>query len=143
MTGTQTFTIIKPNAVEQGNMGAILQKITDTGFKVVALKYHQLTTREAKTFYAIHKERPFFEEMIEFITRSPVAIAILEKENAVEDFRTLVGATDPKDAAEGTIRSMYASSITENAIHGSDSDQNAKIECSYFFPEREVYRNKA
>ncbi len=139
MTENKTFTMIKPDAVENGHIGAILEKITAAGFKIVALKYTQLSLRDAKEFYAVHKERPFFEELVTFMTRGPIVAAILEKENAVEDFRVLIGATNPAEAAEGTIRKLFATSIGENAVHGSDSDENAAIEGAFHFSGREVY----
>ncbi len=131
--------MIKPDAVEKGYIGAILQKITAAGFKIVAMKYTQLSQRDAETFYAIHKERPFFGELVEFMTRGPIVAAVLEKDNAVEDFRALIGATNPADAAEGTIRKLYASSVAENAVHGSDSDENAGIESNFHFAGREIF----
>ena len=131
--------MIKPDAVENGYIGAILDKITAAGFKIVAMKFTQLSKRDAEIFYAIHKERPFFGELVEFMTRGPIVAAILEKDNAVDDFRALIGATNPEEAAEGTIRKLYASSIGENAVHGSDSDENADIEGAFHFSGREVY----
>ncbi|BDW93252.1 MULTISPECIES: nucleoside-diphosphate kinase [Flavobacteriaceae] len=139
MTGNRTFTMIKPDAVENGYIGAILDKITAAGFKIVAMKYTQLSKRDAEIFYAIHKERPFFGELVEFMTRGPIVAAILEKDNAVDDFRALIGATNPEEAAEGTIRKLYAASIGENAVHGSDSDENAAIEGAFHFSGREIY----
>tara|TARA_R110002050_G_scaffold80899_2_gene173011 strand:+ start:34016 stop:34411 length:396 start_codon:yes stop_codon:yes gene_type:complete len=131
--------MIKPDAVENGHIGAILEKITAAGFKIVAMKYTQLSLRDAQEFYGVHRERPFFGELVEFMTRGPIVSAILEKENAVEDFRALIGATNPADAAEGTIRKMFATSIGENAVHGSDSDENAAHEGSFHFAGREIY----
>ncbi len=131
--------MIKPDAVENGHIGAILEKITAAGFKIVAMKLTQLSKRDAEQFYAIHKERPFFNELVAFMTRGPIVAAILEKENAVEDFRALIGSTNPEEAAEGTIRKLYAKSIGENAIHGSDSDENAAIECAFHFSGREIF----
>jgi len=131
--------MIKPDAVENGHIGAILEKITAAGFKIVAMKYTQLSLRDAQEFYGIHRERPFFGELVEFMTRGPIVSAILEKENAVEDFRALIGATNPADAAEGTIRKMFATDIAENAVHGSDSDENAAIEGAFHFSGREIY----
>jgi len=131
--------MIKPDAVENGHIGAILDKIAGAGFKIVAMKYTQLSKREAQEFYAVHKERPFFGELVEFMTRGPIVAAVLEKENAVEDFRALIGATNPADAAEGTIRKLFAKDIAENAVHGSDSDENAKIEGAFHFSGREIY----
>ena len=131
--------MIKPDAVENGHIGAILEKITAAGFKIVAMKYTQLSKRDAEQFYAIHKERPFFDELVAFMTRGPIVAAILEKDNAVDDFRALIGATNPAEAAEGTIRAKYAKSIGENAIHGSDSDENAKIEGDFHFAGLEQF----
>ncbi|SEM20133.1 nucleoside-diphosphate kinase [Maribacter orientalis] len=139
MSTNRTFTMIKPDAVENGHIGAILEKITAAGFKIVAMKYTQLSLRDAQEFYGVHRERPFFGELVEFMTRGPIVSAILEKENAVEDFRALIGATNPADAAEGTIRKMFATSIGENAVHGSDSDENAALEGSFHFAGREIY----
>ncbi len=139
MAGNRTFTMIKPDAVEGGHVGAILEQITASGFRIVAMKLTQMTRRDAETFYAIHKERPFFGELVEFMTRGPIVAAILEKENAVEDFRTLIGATNPEDAAEGTIRKKYAKNVGENAVHGSDSDENAAIEGAFHFAGREIF----
>mmetsp|Transcript_20613 Transcript_20613/g.66834 ORF Transcript_20613/g.66834 Transcript_20613/m.66834 type:complete len:140 (-) Transcript_20613:20-439(-) len=139
MAGKRTFTMIKPDAVENGHIGAILEKITVSGFKIVAMKLTQLSKRDAEEFYAVHNERPFFGELVEFMTRGPIVAAILEKENAVSDFRTLIGATNPAEAAEGTIRNLYATSIGENAVHGSDSDENAAIEGAFHFAGRETF----
>lgn len=131
--------MIKPDAVENGHIGAILEKITSAGFKIIAMKYTQLSKRDAQQFYAIHRDRPFFGELIQFMTRGPIVSAILEKDNAVDDFRALIGATNPMEAAEGTIRKLFAKDIGENAIHGSDSDENAAIEGSFHFSGREIY----
>jgi nucleoside-diphosphate kinase len=131
--------MIKPDAVENGYIGGILEKITSAGFKIVAMKYTQLSKREAEEFYGVHKERPFFGELVQFMTRGPIVSAVLEKENAVEDFRALIGATNPADAAEGTIRKLFAKDIAENAVHGSDSDGNAQIEGAFHFSGREIY----
>ncbi len=139
MAGNRTFTMIKPDAVENGHIGPILEKITSAGFKILAMKYTQLSKRDAQEFYAIHKDRPFFDELVRFMTRGPIVSAILEKENAVEDFRALIGATNPEEAAEGTIRKLYAKDIGENAVHGSDSDENAAIEGAFHFSGREIY----
>ena len=138
MSGIRTFTMLKPDAVEKGHVGAILEQITASGFRIVAMKLTQMTQDDAETFYAIHKERPFFGELVEYMTRGPIVAAILEKENAVEDFRTLIGATNPEDAAEGTIRKLHALNIQENSVHGSDSSENAEIEIKYFFDEIEI-----
>ena len=139
MTTNKTFTMIKPDAVENGHIGAILEKITAAGFRIVALKKTQLTTRDAEAFYSVHSERPFFGELVSFMTRGPIVAAILEKENAVNDFRTLIGSTNPAEAAEGTIRKLYATSMGENAVHGSDSDENAALESAFHFSEREIF----
>ena len=139
MVTNRTFTMLKPDSVEKGNIGAILEKINSSGFRIVALKLTHMTKRDAEAFYAVHNERPFFGELVEFMTRGPVVAAILEKENAVEDFRALIGATNPAEAAEGTIRKLYASSMGENAVHGSDSDENAAIEGAFHFSEREMF----
>lgn len=125
--------MIKPDAVANGHAGKILDQIIQAGFKVVALKYTRLSTEKAGEFYGIHRERPFFGELVSFMTSGPIYAAILEKDNAVADFRTLIGATDPQKADAGTIRNLYAKSIDANAIHGSDSDENAEIEGSFFF----------
>lgn len=139
MAGNRTFTMLKPDSVEKGNIGAILEQITASGFRIVAMKLTQMTRDNAETFYEIHKERPFFGELVEYMTRGPIVAAILEKENAVEDFRTLIGATNPAEAAEGTIRKKYAASIGENAVHGSDSDENAQIEGAFHFAGKEMF----
>ena len=139
MSGNRTFTMIKPDAVENGHTGAILEKITAAGFRIVALKKTQLSKADAEAFYSVHSERPFFGELVTFMTRGPIIAAILEKENAVTDFRTLIGATNPADAAEGTIRKLYATSMGENAVHGSDSDENAAIEGAFHFSGREIF----
>jgi len=140
MSGNITFTMIKPDAVEKGYIGAILEKINKAGFKIVAMKMTQLSKRDAELFYAVHKERPFFDELVKFMTRGPIVAAVLEKENAVEDFRSFIGSTNPAEAAPGTIRNLYATSIGENAIHGSDSDENALIEASFHFSGREIFQ---
>lgn len=139
MITNRTFTMIKPDAVENGHTGAILEKITAAGFRIVALKKTQLSKADAETFYSVHNKRPFFGELVEFMTRGPIIAAILEKENSVNDFRTLIGATNPADAAEGTIRKLYATSMGENAVHGSDSDENAAIEGAFHFSGREIF----
>ena len=139
MATNRTFTMLKPDAVEKAYIGAILEKISASGFRIVAMKLTQMTTADAETFYGVHKERPFFADLVKYMTRGPIVAAILEKENAVEDFRTLIGATNPVDAAEGTIRKMYAESITANAVHGSDSDENAAIESAFHFSGREQF----
>jgi len=139
MADNRTLTIIKPDGVENGNIGNILQKITDSGFKIIAMKYIRLTTEQAGKFYAVHRERPFYNDLVNFMTSGTVVPAILEKENAVEDFRKLIGATNPANAAEGTIRKLFAESIERNAVHGSDSDENAEIEGNFFFSELERF----
>ena len=135
----RTFTMIKPDATENGFTGAILQKINEAGFRIAAMKMTHLSTAKAGEFYEVHKERPFYSELVEFMSSGPITAAILEKENAVEDFRKLIGATNPANAEEGTIRKLYASSVGENAIHGSDSDENAKIEGDFFFSALERF----
>ncbi len=139
MTTNRTFTMIKPDGVENGHIGNILKMITNAGFKIAALKLTQMTVADAQAFYAVHAARPFYGELVTFMSRGPIVAAILEKENAVEDFRTLIGATNPADAADGTIRKAYATSIGENAVHGSDSDDNAAIESAFHFSGREQF----
>ena len=129
----RTFTMIKPDAVRAGNIGNILQMINKAGFRIVAMKYTFLSMDQAKKFYEVHAERPFYGELTEFMSSGPIVAAILEKDNAVADFRKLIGATNPAQAEEGTIRKLYAASVGENAVHGSDSDDNAKIEGDFFF----------
>jgi nucleoside-diphosphate kinase len=129
----RTFTMIKPDAFSKGHSGAIIDQIIKSGFRVVALKLTKLSSEKAGEFYAVHKARPFYGELVEFMSSGAIIAAILEKDNAVADFRTLIGATDPAKAADGTIRKLFAASIGENAIHGSDSDENAKIEGDFFF----------
>ena len=135
----RTFTMIKPDATEKGNTGAILEMINNAGFRFVAMKMLHLSSAKAGEFYAVHKERPFYGELVEFMSRGPITAAILEKDNAVEDFRKLIGATNPANAEEGTIRKRFAASIGENAIHGSDSDENAAIEGDFFFSKLEQF----
>ena len=139
MQGNITFTMIKPDAVEAGNMGFILQKIIDNGFKIKALRLTQLHKENAEAFYDVHKERPFFKGLVDFMISGPIVAAILEKENAVENFRKLIGATNPAEAAEGTIRKLFATSIQNNAVHGSDCDENAEIEANFFFSILDLY----
>lgn len=139
MTGSRTLTMIKPDAVRNGHIGAILNQIIEAGFRIVAMKLTQLTRSEAERFYAVHKERPFFGELVEFMTSGPIVVAILEKDNAVADFRKLIGATNPAQAQAGTIRAKYATSLEKNAIHGSDSDKNAQIEGNFHFAGREQF----
>lgn len=131
--------MIKPDAVKKNYIGGILKMINDAGFRIVAMKYTKLSPEKAGEFYAVHKERPFYGELVEFMSSGPIVAAILEKENAVEDFRKLIGATDPSKAEEGTIRKLYASSIGENAVHGSDSDANAIIESDFHFSKVERF----
>jgi len=135
----RTFTMIKPDAMKNGHAGKIIDHIIGGGFRIVALKQLQLSAGKAGEFYAVHKERPFYGELVEFMSSGPIIAAILEKDNAVADFRKLIGATDPSKADEGTIRKLYASSVGENAIHGSDSDENAAIEGSFFFSGLEQF----
>jgi len=131
--------MIKPDAVENGHIGNILEKVTNAGFQIKALKLTQLSKNDAQRFYEVHKERPFYGELVAFMSRGPIVAAVLEKDNAVSDFRTLIGATNPEEAAEGTIRKLYATSIGENAVHGSDSDENASIEAAFHFSQRECF----
>ncbi len=137
MSGNRTFTMIKPDAVEKNYIGAILEKINAAGFKIVAMKYTRLSKADAGEFYAVHKERPFYSDLVDYMSDGPIVAAILEKDNAVADFRELIGATNPEEAAEGTIRKLYAESISANAVHGSDSDENAQIEGNFFFSQLE------
>lgn len=139
MSGNITFTMIKPDAVEKNYIGPILKMINEAGFRIVAMKYTKLTAEKAGEFYAVHEERPFYGELVQFMSSGPIVSAILEKENAVEDFRKLIGATDPSKAEEGTIRKLYAASIGENAVHGSDSDENAIIEGDFHFSKMERF----
>lgn len=139
MLTNRTFAMLKPDSIEKGNIGAILEKINAAGFRIVALKMKQMKQRDAEAFYEVHKERPFFNELVTYMTRGPIVAAILEKDNAVDDFRTLIGATNPEEAAEGTIRRSFATSISENAVHGSDSDENAAIEAAFHFSGREQF----
>jgi nucleoside-diphosphate kinase len=131
--------MIKPDAVEANNIGNILSMINNAGFRIVAMKYTKLSSSQAGAFYEVHKERPFYGELVEFMSRGSIVAAILEKDNAVEDFRKLIGATNPAQAEEGTIRKKYATSVGENAVHGSDSDENAAIEGSFFFSHLERF----
>lgn len=134
-----TFTMLKPDSIRNGNAGAILDKIVKSGFKIKAMKFTKMTDEKASSFYSIHSERPFFKDLVDYMTSGPIIAAILEKENAVNDFRELIGSTNPEEAKEGTIRNMFAKSISENAIHGSDSDENAKIECEFHFSPDEIF----
>ena len=137
--GNITFTMVKPEAVAANNIGGILNMIEEGGFRIVAMKKVQLTAERAGEFYAVHKERPFYGELIDYMSGGPIIAAILEKDNAVVDFRVLIGATNPSEAAEGTVRKKYATSLAENAVHGSDSDDNAKIEADFHFSTDERF----
>ena len=139
MAGTITFTMIKPDAFSDGNSGSIIKMIEEAGFQLKAMKLTRLSERKASQFYAVHKERPFFKDLIKYMSSGPIVAIVLEKANAVEDFRKLIGATNPAEAAEGTIRKLFAKSIEANAIHGSDSDENAQIESSFFFSNLEIF----
>lgn len=139
MATNRTLTMIKPDAVSNGLIGSILEKISSSGFKIVALKMTQFTIDDAKKFYEVHEGKPFFESLYTFMSSGPIVAAILEKENAVEDFRELLGSTDPAKAEEGTLRKLYAESMGRNAVHGSDSDDNARIESSFHFSRREQF----
>ncbi|MDH5603778.1 MAG: nucleoside-diphosphate kinase [Cyclobacteriaceae bacterium] len=139
MKGNTTFTMIKPDAVSAGNTGAIIKIIEDNGFQIIAIKKTQLTANRAGQFYEIHKERPFYKDLCNYMSSGPIVPIILRKENAVDDFRKLIGATDPSKAEPGTIRSLFAKSIEANAIHGSDSDENAEIEATFFFSKLERF----
>ncbi len=137
MAGKITLTIIKPGAFRKGYTGPILNMINQAGFRIIAMKLTKMSTRQAEQFYAIHRSKPFFESLVDFMSSGPIITAILEKENAVEEYRKLIGATNPENAEEGTIRNKYAESIEMNAVHGSDSDENAKIESDFFFARSE------
>lgn len=139
MAGNKTFTMIKPDAVKAGNIGNILQKITEGGFRICAMKLTHLSKEKAGEFYGVHKGRPFYDELVDFMSSGPIVAAILEKDNAVEDFRKLIGATNPAEAAPGTIRALYATSIGENAVHGADSDENAAIEGNFHFAGTQMF----
>jgi nucleoside-diphosphate kinase len=139
MATNRTFTMLKPDAIENGYMGKIIDMIIGAGFDIKALKYTKLSVEQAKEFYAVHAERPFYGELVEYMSSGPIVAAILEKDNAVEDFRKLIGATDPAEAAEGTIRKAYAENKGRNAVHGSDSDENAEIEGKFHFAANEVF----
>lgn len=139
MKGKLTFTMIKPTAFKNNHTGAILKMINEAGFVIKAMKLTRLSPEQAGAFYEIHKERPFYASLVEFMSSGPIVAAVLEKENAVEDYRTLIGATNPENAAEGTIRKLYATSLQQNAVHGSDSDENAQIEADFFFSKTERF----
>ena len=139
MTTNRTFTMLKPDAIENGHMGKIIDLIIQSGFTIKAMKYTQLTKEQAMKFYEVHSERPFYMELVDYMTSGPIVAAILEKENAVLDFRNLIGATDPAEAADGTIRKSYAESKAKNAVHGSDSDENALVEGEFHFNMNEIF----
>lgn len=139
MRSDRTFTMIKPDAVANGHIGAILAKINEAGFRIVAMKYTQISKELAKKFYEVHKDRPFFDGLTDFMSSGPIVAAILEKEDAVVSFRKLIGATNPEEAEEGTIRKQFAESMSRNAVHGSDSDENAQIEGAFYFSATEMY----
>lgn len=139
MAGRLTFTMIKPEAVDKNYIGGILEKICNAGFTIVAMKKTRLTPQQAGKFYEVHRERPFYGELVEYMSSGPIVAAILDKDNAVEDFRKLIGATDPAQAAEGTIRKGFAESKAKNAVHGSDSDENAQAEANFFFSSLERF----
>jgi nucleoside-diphosphate kinase len=139
MAGNRTFTMIKPSAVKSGFTGKILDMFGEAGFRMVSMKYTQLTTSQAGAFYEVHKERSFYPDLVTFMSSGPIVAAILEKENAVEDFRKLIGATDPFKADQGTVRRLYGANVQENAVHGSDSDENALIEGNFFFSAFEQF----
>ncbi len=138
MAGNRTFTMIKPDAVASGHIGAILAQINKAGFRIVAMKLTRMSSQTAGAFYEVHKERPFYGELVDFMSSGPIVAAVLEKDNAVEDFRKLIGATDPAKAEAGTIRALYAKNVGENAVHGSDSDENAAIESAFHFAGMEL-----
>ena len=139
MSGNRTFTMLKPDTVVSNNIGNVTQMITDAGFVIKAMKLTQLSKDQAKEFYSVHKERPFYGELVEYMTSGPIVAAVLEKDNAVEDFRNLIGSTDPSEAEEGTIRKKYAESKGRNAVHGSDSDENAQIEAAFHFNKEDLF----
>ncbi|MBJ34277.1 MAG: nucleoside-diphosphate kinase [Flavobacteriaceae bacterium] len=139
MNQNRTFTMLKPDSIEQGNMLPILNMIESSGFKIIALKYKRMSKDEAEKFYSIHSKKPFFNDLINFITRGPIIAAVLEKKNAVEAYRNLIGSTDPNEAKNGTIRKKFARSKGENAVHGSDSDENAEIEINFHFDNEEIF----
>jgi nucleoside-diphosphate kinase len=143
MASNRTLAILKPDCVRKGLIGEVITHIQKAGFKVVALKMTRLTADTAGGFYAVHRERPFYGELCEFMSSGACVPMVLEKENAVADFRKLIGATNPAEAADGTVRKLYADSVGENIVHGSDSDENAEIEASYFFPKSEIVANLA
>lgn len=139
MATNRTFTMLKPDAIESGNMGKIIDAIIQGGFKIKAMKYTRLSQEQAGKFYEVHKDRPFYGELVSYMTSGPIVAAILEKDNAVADFRKLIGATDPAEAEAGSIRARFAESKAKNAVHGSDSDENAAIECAFHFKDSEIF----
>lgn len=139
MAGKTTFTMIKPTAFKNNHAGAILKMINEAGFVIKAIKLTRLSSGQAGSFYSVHKERPFYGSLVDYMTSGPIIAAVLEKENAVEDYRKLIGSTNPENAAEGTIRKLYATNLQQNAVHGSDSDENAEIEASFFFSNLERF----
>lgn len=139
MKGNKTLTIVKPNAVKSGFIASILAKVHEAGFRIAAIKGLHLSTWDAQQFYSVHEGKQFFDDLVEYMTSGPVVVAILEKENAVEDYRKLIGKTNPEEAHDGTIRKMYGESLRANAVHGSDSDENAEIECNFFFSKMERF----
>ena len=139
MNGNITLTMIKPEAVRNGNIGNILDKISSGGFDLIAMKYLKLTREQAEKFYEVHRERPFYKDLVDFMSSGPIVAAVIKKDNAVEAYRKFIGSTNPKDAAPGTIRALYGTNIQENAVHGSDSDENAIKEAAFFFSELERY----
>ena len=139
MVGNITFTMLKPDAVEANNIGPILAKINQAGFRIIAMKYLKLSKETAGKFYEVHKERPFYSELVDYMSSGPIVAAVLQKDNAVAEYRTLIGATDPSKAEPGTIRNLFAKSISANAVHGSDSDENANIEANFYFSQTERF----
>ena len=139
MAGKLTFTMIKPTAFKNNHAGAILKMINEAGFEIKAMKLTRLSPEQAGSFYAVHKEKPFYDSLLEFMSSGPIVAAVLEKENAIDDYRELIGATNPENAAEGTIRKLYATNLQQNAVHGSDSDENAIIESDFFFSKLEQF----
>lgn len=139
MVGNITFTMLKPDAVEANNIGPILAKINQAGFRIIAMKYLKLSKETAGKFYEVHKERPFYGELVDYMSSGPIVAAVLQKDNAVAEYRTLIGATDPAKAEPGTIRNLFAKSISANAVHGSDSDENAEIEANFYFSQIERF----
>ncbi len=134
----RTLCIIKPDAVEKRKQGAVVQRLLDEGFNILGMRQTHLSLKQAEGFYAVHKERPFFRELVTFMTRGPVVVVALERDNAVQHYRDVIGATDPAKAADGTIRKLYGSNVGENAVHGSDSEENGRIECGFFFAGHEL-----